>query len=119
MIKRVEGAIPTAGLAVAKLTGIQVSQLVDVYCQLAGVTIQDVRDALKTVKITLHVRSGNTKYQVPANHVFEFNVDNPKESTKHNGEVCSVGVTLVSDLDSTRIFKCGLKDAINFALLLP
>lgn len=118
MIKTNNPVIPVS-TGLQKLSTKQVEQLTEIYCQLSGVSLSDVKTALKTVKISLLVRSGNTKYPVPAEHIFVFDKENPKESAKFNGEVCSVGVTLTSDLDPSRTFKCGLKDAINFAILLP
>lgn len=105
---------PTAATkpATAKLTEKQVNQLVKYYCDQAGVTIEDVMTALKTIKVILTIRGGNTKFSIPAE--WEFT-----DSNTYEGNVCSVGVTLTSDLDGTRTFKCGLKDAISFALLLP
>ena len=118
MIKR-ESSVAITPMIGAKLTEKQISQLTNIYCRLSGVTIEDVTTALETVKITLLIRGGNTKFAVPESHDFTYNEQNPKDSAKYDGEICSVGVTLQSTLDNTRIFKCGLKDAINFALLLP
>ena len=117
MIKKNIAVSETVGGA--KLSDKHVGQLIEIYCKLEGVSLADVVQALKTISISLVIRGGNTKYPVPAEHDFVFDPDSPKESAKYNGETCSVGVTLISDIDPKRFYKCGLKVALGIAPLIP